>query len=135
VIWNPSETQEGIITYLLALNPNAQVSSTCSPSLSSFPALRKKTSRALLQRTHTLSTRFQFLKHEDTRVGGKSCPFHCIALVYIHPTCTNYGTCLPTLVHGIHHLLPTMDDAKLPTIVLEMAYCHTCCSFRVGQQS
>jgi len=33
---------------VLALNPNAQVSSTCSPSLSSSPALRKKKSRALL---------------------------------------------------------------------------------------
>jgi hypothetical protein len=39
---------------VLALGPNAQVSSTCSPSLSLSPEPRKKKSRALLQHTHTL---------------------------------------------------------------------------------
>jgi hypothetical protein len=45
--------------------------------------------------THTLHG-FSSWNLKTQRDGGKSCPLHCIALVYIHPTCTNYGTCLPT---------------------------------------
>jgi hypothetical protein len=84
------------LNILLALEPNAQVSSTCFRSLSSSPALRKKKSRALFS-THTLTLHgFSSWNLKTHRDGGKSCLLHCIALVYIHPTCTNYGTCLPT---------------------------------------
>jgi hypothetical protein len=63
---------------MLALEPNAHVSSTCSPSLSSSPALRKKKSFS----THTHTARFQFLKPEDTKRWWQELPIslHCIGL-------------------------------------------------------
>jgi hypothetical protein len=64
-------------------------------------------------RTHSLLCLQRWLV-TGNRMWWQELPIslHCIALVYIHPICTYYGTSLPTLVQGIHHLLPTMDDAK-----------------------
>jgi hypothetical protein len=59
------------------------------PSLSSSPAPRNS--------THTLTQHsFSSWNLKTQGDGGKSCLLHCIALIYIHTTCTNYGTCLPT---------------------------------------
>jgi hypothetical protein len=107
--------------------------------LPSPPPLHKGRRRAELYFcTHTLTLHgFSSWNLKTQRDGGKSCPLHCIALhwfIYILHVSTMILVYL-LLVHGLHHLLPTMDDANLPTIVLVMAYCHTFCSFRTGQQS
>jgi hypothetical protein len=66
--------------------------------LPSPPPLHKGRRRAELYFcTHTLTLHgFSSWNLKTQRDGGKSCPLHCIALVYIHTTCTNYDTCLPT---------------------------------------